>query len=156
MSTHPATRPRRATQATTGSDPTPKDEGSITLFVVIIAMALFVVIGLVVDGAGKTRALQHADHAAQEAARAAGQQLLVPQLVTGGAPVPDTARAARAARAYLRAADVTGTVTVTGATVTVRTNAHYDPIFVSIIGVGRMTVTGSAQARPQRSAQETP
>jgi hypothetical protein len=126
------------------------DRGSISLFVVVIAIVLFAAIGLVVDGAGKVRAIQHADNAAQEAARAAGQQLEIPNAVRGGAPVLDTEAAAIAARAYLSSAAVQGTVSVSGTTITVDTSTVYKPVFSQLIGVGPMTVTGHATARTVR------
>lgn len=134
------------------------DTGAITLFMVVLAVALLAVIGLVVDGAGKVRAIQRADRAAQEAARTAGQQLQIPAAVRGDAVSIDTAAAARAARDYLATVpDVTGTVTVTGNTVTVTTHTSYQPVFVSIIGIGTMDATGTATARPVRGVtQEVP
>ena len=41
--------------------PARTDEGSMTLFVVVIAVGLLIAAGLVVDGGGKVRALQRAD-----------------------------------------------------------------------------------------------
>jgi len=133
------------------------DAGNITLFVVVMAVAFFGIIGLAVDGAGKVRAMQRADHAAQEAARTAGQQLAASTVMTGGAVALDAARARTAAQAYLKQAGVSGTVTVDGATVTVTTSTTYKPIFVSLLGIGTMTATGSATARTVRGiTQEEP
>jgi Flp pilus assembly protein TadG len=124
------------------------DRGAITLFVVVFTVALLAAVGLVVDGGGKVRALQRADEAAREAARAGSQMLDVPSAVRGQGVRIDPAGAARAARAYLAAADVDGTVTVEGNAVRVSTSLTYEPVFLSLAGVGPMTVTGTASARP--------
>lgn len=146
----------RAPSTSTNSQPH-DDTGAITIFGVVIAMALLLIVGLVVDGAGKVHARQQAAHAAQEAARAAGQELDLPAAVRGNAPTLDTAAAARAARNYLTAAGINGTVTVSGNTITVNTTTTYQPIFVSLVGIGPMTVTGTASARPVRGVtQEVP
>ena len=124
------------------------DRGAITLFVVVFTVALLAAVGLVVDGGGKVRALQRADEAAREAARAGSQMLDVPSAVRGDGVRIDPAGAARAARAYLDAAGVDGTVTVEGNAVRVSTSVTYEPVFLAFAGVGPMTVTGTASARP--------
>jgi Flp pilus assembly protein TadG len=124
------------------------DRGAIALFVVVFTVALLAAVGLVVDGGGKVRALQRADEAAREAARAGSQMLDVPAAVRGGGARIDSAAAARAARAYLDAADVEGTVAVHGNAVQVSTTVTYQPVFLGVAGVGPLTVTGSASARP--------
>jgi Flp pilus assembly protein TadG len=124
------------------------DRGAITLFVVVFTLALLAAVGLVVDGGGKVRALQRADEAAREAARAGSQMLDVPSAVRGDGVRIDPAAAARAARAYLDAAGVEGTVRVQGNAVEVATSVTYEPVFLAFAGVGPMTVTGAASARP--------
>ena len=124
------------------------DRGAIALFVVVFTVALLAAVGLVVDGGGKVRALQRADEAAREAARAGSQMLDVPAAVRGDGVSIDPAAAARAARAYLDAAGVAGTVTVQGNAVQVSTSVTYQTVFLGVAGVGPLTVTGSASARP--------
>jgi len=124
------------------------DHGAVTLFVAVFTLALLAAVGLVVDGGGKVRALQRADEAAREAARAGSQMLDVPSAVRGDGPRVAPAAAARAARAYLDAAGVAGTVTVEGNAVRVSTRITYEPVFLAFAGVGPMTVTGTALARP--------
>jgi hypothetical protein len=130
------------------------DHGAITLFVVVFTVALLAAVGLVVDGGGKVRALQRADEAAREAARAGSQMLDVPAAVRGDGVSVDPAAAARAARAYLDAAGVAGTVTVRGNAVEVSTTVIYQPVFLGVAGVGPLTVTGSASARPVTGVDE--
>jgi Flp pilus assembly protein TadG len=132
------------------------DAGSITLFVVVVTTALLVAIGLVVDGGGKIRALERADEAAREAARAGSQMLDVPAAVRGQSVTLDTPSATRAARAYLDAAGVDGTVTVSGGVVAVSTRVTYRPVLLAVAGVGPMTVTGAASARPVSADEEVP
>jgi hypothetical protein len=126
----------------------PPDEGSVSLFVVVLAVALLSAVGLVVDGGGKIRALERADEAAREAARAGSQMLDVPAAVRGDRVAVEPAAASRAARVYLEAAGVQGTVRVAGGQVTVSTSVRYAPIFLGVIGVRPMTVTATASARP--------
>jgi hypothetical protein len=126
----------------------PGEDGAVSLFVIVVVVALIAAIGLVVDGGGKIRALERADEAAREAARAGSQMLDVPSAVRGEGVRIDPAGAARAARAYLAAAGVDGSVTVEGNAVQVSTSVTYEPVFLSVAGVGPMTVTGTASARP--------
>ena len=66
----------------------------------------------------------------------------------------DPTRAAAAARAYLAASDVTGTVQLRGGTtVIVHTTATYYTKFLGIIGIERMQVTGSAETRTVRAVE---
>lgn len=123
------------------------DEGSLTLFMVVAVVALMVAIGLVVDGGNKIQALQRADAAAAEAARAAGQVIIPARSVRGLAPQADAGRAAGAARAYLTAADVAGTVDVRGDVIEVTTSTTEPTVFLAAIGIGTVSATGNAQAR---------
>lgn len=124
------------------------DEGSVSLFVVVITVALLAAIGLVVDGGGRIRALERADEGAREAARAGSQMLDLPAAVRGQRVAVEPEAAARAARAYLRAAGIEGTVSVSGNVVSVSTTVVYRPVFLGFLGVGPMDVTGGASARP--------
>ena len=124
------------------------DRGSISILVVVLAVALLAAVGLVVDGGIKVRAIQRADEAAREAARAGSQMLDVPSAVRGDGVRVDPAGAARAARAYLAAAGVDGSVSVAGNAVTVSARVEFRPVFLTIAGVGASIVTGSATARP--------
>jgi Flp pilus assembly protein TadG len=125
------------------------DRGSLTLMVVVFVAALFVMVGLAVDGGGRMRAIERADDIAAEAARAGGQALNLSQAVSGKADVIDPAAAAVAAQAYLDQAKVTGTVTVAGngKTITVRVFVPYQPVFLGAIGLGPWTETGTATAQ---------
>ncbi|HJV12272.1 MAG TPA: pilus assembly protein TadG-related protein, partial [Propionibacteriaceae bacterium] len=54
-----------------------RDKGAVTLMTVVFAPVLiFFVWGLIVDGGGMLTADQRADNVAEDAARAAGQQII--------------------------------------------------------------------------------
>jgi hypothetical protein len=132
----------------------PGEEGAVSLFVIVLVAALIAAIGLVVDGGGKIRALERADEAAREAARAGSQMLDVPAAVRGESVDVDPGAAGRAARAYLAAAGIEGTVSVSGAFVTVSTRVVYQPVFLGFVGAGAIAVTGEASARPVMAGDE--
>lgn len=134
-----------------GQNTRDSERGSSTLFVAVIAFALFVMIGFVVDGGGRVRATQQADQIAREAARQAGQALSASDLMLGEAAEVNPARARAAAQDYLEAAGVTGSVSVDGATITVRTTVTYQPVFLTMIGLGSMQVDGVAETRAVRA-----
>lgn len=127
------------------------ERGSTTLFFVVIGMAMFLVIGLVVDGGGKIRALQKADSVAAQAARAGGQEIQNGEAVRGDGTIIDPMQAKQAAQQYLDAAGVTGTVEIlNGTRLVVRTTTHYNPVFLGLAGVGEMTTKGEAEVRLAR------
>ena len=112
------------------------DRGMVTVFTALAGLALLLMVGLVVDGGDRMRAVRRADRVAGEAARAA-----VEAADTRGRTVTlDRPVAVAAASAYLRAAGVAGTVTVTGP----RT-VHVE-VSVSSRGTIALEVTGSADA----------
>ncbi len=124
------------------------DRGSVSLLFVVVAVGLLACVGLVVDGGGKARAAAEADDVARAAARAGVQAINPTRVLAGSAPLASPTRAATAARGYLTAAGVAGSVRVApgGRQLTVTTTATYTPIFLSAVGVGPMQVTGSATA----------
>lgn len=122
------------------------ERGSIVLYMAIFIAALLVVVGFVVDGAGRIRATQQADQVAREAARQAGQALDA-QTVRGNAISVDPAAGRAAAQRYLAASGVTGEVTFSGTTVRVTTTASYTPAFLPIAGG---SVRGQGEARTIR------
>src|SRR5207244_8849284 len=105
-------------------------------------------LGLLIDGGGKVRALQRADNVAAEAARAAGQAIQAGQAISGGAKVVDTAAATDAATAYFTAAGVTGTVAFDPDLqhVTVTVVVRYQPLVLARFGVGTWPVQGPGTA----------
>ena len=128
------------------------EQGSISIWLVTTGFAMIVLVGLAVDLGGQVYAQQHARAVADQAARSGGQQLQAPVAVRGQGLLADTHRAAKAAKAFLTASGLTGTVTITGGTtVTVDVRDTYDTTFLGIIGITSMTVTGHGQSRINRS-----
>lgn len=125
------------------------ETGSVTLFFAVAAMALFAMAGLVVDGGVKIRAARHADALAEEAARAGGQALLLPPAVRGDRAAADPQPAAAAARRYLAAHDITGSVRVAddGASILVAVSVTRPTVFLGLLGIPALTVHGRAEAR---------
>jgi hypothetical protein len=124
------------------------DEGRIALLATVLTFAILAMIGLSVDGGGKLRALQRADHLAVEAARAAGQAIDAPQAIQGGQKVVDPSAAVAAAESYLAAAGVTGTVAVSDdrRRVTVTVTVVYATVFLGMIGIDTLPATRQATA----------
>ena len=124
------------------------DRGSISPFFVVAAVGLMLAVGLVVDGGGKIRALQRADAVAAEAARAGGQAVAAAPALRGQSPQVQAGPARAAAQAYLAAAQVPGSVTISGGTqLQVDTTTTYQPLFLSMIGVGPLSTRGHAEVR---------
>ncbi|ALV39271.1 Tad domain-containing protein [Streptomyces sp. CdTB01] len=124
------------------------DAGGVTVFVAVCVIALIGIIGVAVDGGSKMRATERADYVAGEAARAGGQAIDPADAISGRAIVVDPQAAAAAAQAYLRSAGATGTVSVSGdgKTLTVIVTGTYDTKFLSVVGIGSLSVTGHGKA----------
>lgn len=124
------------------------ERGSISIWVVTATIVMMTLVGLAVDLGGQVHAQQRAHDVAAQAARAGGQQVEAAPAVEGRYVALDTAAARRAAEQYLAAAGVEGTVTITGGTtLVVRVTDTYEPTFLSMVGIGDLTVTGDASAR---------
>jgi hypothetical protein len=126
------------------------EDGFVTVFTVIIVLALFVLAGLVFDGGramdGRVKALDEA----QEAARAGAQQIDLPTFRATGAAILSDSAAVAAAENYIAATGDTGTATVTGETVTV-TVTHTQPTeILSMIGIGSFTENATATATAEQ------
>ena len=134
------------------SDPRRHDErGSITVWLAMFSLVVFVLIGLVVDGGGTVRTQQRAQDLAAQAARVAGEEVQPDPAISGQAALIQTSQARRAGLAYLTGAGVTGSVTIrANSTVTVQVVDHYQPVFLTLIGVGRIDVTATATAQLNR------
>ena len=126
-----------------------REAGSVTLFFVVAALALFAMVGLVVDGGIKIRAAQQAAALAEESARAGGQAITLPPAVRGDAVVAEPQHAAAAARRYLAENDITGTVAIAdgGRGIAVDVSVTRPTVFLGMLGITSVTVHGHAQAR---------
>ena len=124
------------------------DRGGVTVFVAVCVLALIGIIGVAIDGGSKMRATERADYVAGEAARAGGQAIDPAEAISGNAIVVDPQDAAAAAQSYLRSAGATGTVSVSGdgKTLSVVVTGSYDTKFLSVVGIGSLSVTGHGKA----------
>jgi Flp pilus assembly protein TadG len=124
------------------------DRGGVTVFVAVCVVVLIGIIGVAVDGGGKLRATERADHIAGEAARAGGQAIDPAAAISGESIVVRPQDAVAAAQAYLRSVGATGTVSVSadGKTLTVHTTGTYATKFLPVVGIGSMPVSGHGSA----------
>ena len=132
-----------------------RERGSVTLWAVLAAFCMIVIVGIAVDFGGQAVAEQQAHSVAFEAARTGGQQVNLDQLVRGQQAQTDPYKAAAAANAYLADAGVVGSVTVNSDTVTVTITSSYQCSFLSIIGINSLPVTGTASADTLRVYEGT-
>lgn len=128
------------------------ERGSISVWLVTASFVMIMLVGLAVDLGGQVHAQQRAHDIAAQAARAGGQRIQAPAAIEGRSVEVDLAAARTAAKEYLAAAHVEGTVEITGGdTVTVTVTDHYDPQFLGAIGISDLAVTGEASARVVRT-----
>lgn len=134
------------------SSRTRDERGSISIWMVTASLVMMILVGLAVDLGGQVHAKQRAHDIAAEAARTGGEQVQAAPAIEGRYLAVDTVAARKAAQDYLAASGVTGTVTITGGdTITVHVTSVYAPTFLSIVGIGNLTVTATASARLIRS-----
>ncbi|HVA61360.1 MAG TPA: pilus assembly protein TadG-related protein [Mycobacteriales bacterium] len=137
----------RATRPPGRSHPEESERGSLTVFTAVLALALLVMAGLVIDGTGKLRAAQQADGIAEEAARAGADTLNAAGLRAGQPVAVDPAAAITAAQAYLASAGVRGTVTAPApAEIAVSVTISQPTAVLDLIGIDSWTVVGHATA----------
>lgn len=126
------------------------DRGSIGLIMIPIVVMLFIAAGLVLDGGSALGAREHAADVARQAARAGADALSANSLRTdapnGLVLDPDAAR--QAAQRYLDAAELPGSITVTGTTVTVTATATWQTKLLTLIDVRQLHETITASAQP--------
>ncbi|WP_231123823.1 TadE/TadG family type IV pilus assembly protein [Nocardioides sambongensis] len=128
------------------------ERGSVSVWVATATVAMIVLVGLAVDLGGQVHTRQRVHDVAAQAARAGGEQVQAAPAVQGRYVRIDAGSARSAAQEYLRAAGVSGTVTITaGDTITVTVRDTYDTQFLPIIGVRRLEVGATASARLVRT-----
>ncbi|MFC6091589.1 hypothetical protein [Saccharothrix lopnurensis] len=122
----------------------------MTSFVVVLTTGVLALAGLTLDGGLALAAAVRATGQAEAAARAGAQAIdLTAYRDTGTFRVmPD--QAVTAARAHLAAEGATGTVTVSGDTVTVTVTAAHPTQLLGLVGIGSLRVHGRGSAHPQR------
>lgn len=119
------------------------DQGSATIWMIGVTVGAFLMIGLVLDGGVMLRARSDAFGAAASAARVGAQQL-DPVAAVEGQAVLDPVAAERAALDYLAAHDLSGTVTVSGANVTVTVTTHAQLQLLRVVGGNRVDFDATA------------
>ncbi|MFE5717851.1 pilus assembly protein TadG-related protein [Streptomyces erythrochromogenes] len=126
-----------------------EDRGSLSPFYALSALGIIMIMGLLVDGGGALNATNKATGLAQEAARAAGQQLNIPAAVQGTEITVDPDAAVAAAQDYLATQNVSGSVTVTdgGQGLEVTVHDTYTTLFAQFVGRSTISVSGTAHAR---------
>lgn len=137
---------------TRNREPWDRDRGSATVWVLLLAPALFLGVGLVVDGGRAITARQEALGLASEAARAAVDRMDVTGYRGGGgltAVAPGSARAAACTWVDEHRPDASCAATVgAGGRVDVTVEITYRPGILSAVGVGPQLVSATAGARP--------
>jgi len=121
------------------------ETGALTAFLAVLCLALFVLIGLVVDAGRAISARATAMTDAQQAARAGAGELSVGSLRAGQVTI-DPVAAVRAATAYLASVGQGGTTSVVGQTVTVHIETADPTVILGIVGVNRIMFSVSASA----------
>lgn len=128
------------------------ERGSVSVWLALSSFVMVVLVGLAVDLGGQVHAQQRAHDLAAQAARAGGEQVEGGPAIQGQALAISSQAARVAAQQYLSAAGVTGTVVVTsGTTITVTVQDSYVPRFLGLIGIDRLDVTSTANARLVRT-----
>jgi hypothetical protein len=126
------------------------DEGRVTAFVVALTMGILALAGLTLDGGLALSAKVKANGHAEAAARAGAQAIdLAAYRNTGILHLVPT-QAVADAHSYLATVSVSGTVAVSGDTVTVTVTASQTTQLLGLIGISSLTVHGTGSAHPQR------
>lgn len=132
----------------------PDDEGTVTVLVVGLTVAMLLVAGLVYDGGRLLAARREAYALADNAARAGAQAVHLDALRTGGTVELVDERVRAAAHTYLDRLGHQGSVTSAGSTVEVTVTIDVPMAVLKIAGIDTRTVTGRGQARLVRGSTE--
>ena len=125
------------------------DSGQITAFVVVMATALILLAGLVLDGGLTLAARERALNLAQEAARAGAQGINLATYRQTSNLVLNPTLAQADAQQYLASTGTQGTVQVTGNTVTVTVTISQRLQILDAAGLSAITVHATATATPE-------
>jgi alpha-ketoglutarate-dependent taurine dioxygenase len=122
-----------------------QNTGSVTAFSVVILLALFSVVGVVVDGGAALGAHQRTVDEVEEAARAGAGALSVAGLRRGSLELDDQ-QAISAAQAFTVAAGHPGRAWVVGQTVFVQVDYRQPTSILGIVGITSLPVSATASA----------
>lgn len=132
------------------------DRGSAAVWLVSMAGAISIILGIGVDLSGMVHAYAHAQDAAAHAARAAGEEIDA-SAMRGTAARANVTAAISAAHTTLRGLGVSGDVAIRdGSTIAVDIQDAYPTKFLTLIGLDTLPVTGHAEARITRAVQGVP
>ncbi|PZS23923.1 MAG: hypothetical protein DLM54_00425 [Acidimicrobiales bacterium] len=125
-----------------------RDEaGVFTAMVAVLATALFLLVGVVVDGGRAIAAHEQATAEGEQAARAGADALSRPSLHTGPI-VPDASAGVAAAEAYMVQAGHPGITSVSGNMVNVRVSSYPVPTtLMGLLGFSALSVGGQGSAQ---------
>lgn len=123
-----------------------RERGTVSAFVVVLALACLLAAGLSLDGGRIVAARLQVGDIAANAARAGAQHVAG---LRGGERSLDPARAEAAARRVLTAAGATGAVRVSGRSITVTASTTQPMLLLRLAGVTSRTVSATATARPE-------
>jgi Flp pilus assembly protein TadG len=127
------------------------ERGAVSVLVIGVAIALFVMAGLVVDGGNAINARQKISDDVEQAARAGADQIDVPTLRQSGIIVVLEGQARAAATSYLAGLGYDAgriSVDVAGNEVTVTAEDTISTQLLTLIGRNTFEVNGEATARP--------
>jgi Flp pilus assembly protein TadG len=146
----PDRQPSRARASVLGDGSRRRDDGAITILVLLLTPMLLALAGLVWDGGLAINARQQAADLAEQAARAGADQLDLDAARADGTNLIDTARARTAACHYLLIAAPAArcAATATAQQVTVRVTTTTTTALLGLIGLHSLTTHGQATARP--------
>ena len=131
------------------------ERGSATIWMALTVVAFMLIVGLAVDLGGRLHAVQAVNDIAAEAARTGAQHPTTGQSMRGHNPTLDPAQATAAALAHIHASGHTGTAAIRTGTIHVTVTGSYQPIFLTSIGIGPLSVTGTGEARLVRAQNGT-
>ena len=117
-----------------------REDGNVALWVIVVSAALLTAGGMVYDVADKANEARRATMTANEAGRAAAQEISA-EVIGGTTYEIDAVAAGDAAQEYLDAAGVDGNVAVDGTRVVITTRLDWEP---SMMPLPADTVTGTA------------
>ena len=121
------------------------EAGSLTAFVAVFCLTLFILVGVVVDAGRAVAARSAAMADAEQAARAGAGQVSVGSLRSGEVVI-DPASAMRAADAYLVSVGQMGTTTVVGQMVTVHIAAEIPTTILGLVQINSIAISVTASA----------
>ncbi|MEC3974934.1 pilus assembly protein TadG-related protein [Amycolatopsis sp. H20-H5] len=122
----------------------------MTAFVVVLSIGILALAGLTLDGGLALAAKVKANGEAEAAARAGAQAIDLTAYRNNGTVALVPAMAVADAHSYLATVGASGTVTVSGDTVTVTITASQTTQLLGMVGISSLTVHGAGSAHPQR------